>query len=119
MKHLRPVNQKAKAISENVEAQIAATQEDVVGLQQTVRPHVPMGCTLSFSPGWEVDATGGTAGPCVLLAGAGARSCELFTRLGQQLRRGRQGLAQPRHYLPLIARPSPYLAPTQLERAAA
>jgi len=64
MKHLRPINQKAKAIDESVDTQIAAMQEDVVALQQQVRPHVPMGCTLSFSPGWEVDASGGTAGLC-------------------------------------------------------
>ena len=52
MKHLRPINQKAKAIDASVEAQTAAMQEDVVALQQQVRPHVPMGCTLSCSPGW-------------------------------------------------------------------
>ncbi len=28
------------------------------------RPHVPMGCALAFSPGWEVDSAGGTAGLC-------------------------------------------------------
>jgi len=64
MKHLRPVNNKAKAIDESVTAQTAAMEQDVVALQQQVRPHVPMGCTLSFSPGWEVDAGGGTAGLC-------------------------------------------------------
>ena len=26
--------------------------------------HTPMGCSISFSPGWEVDAGGGTAGLC-------------------------------------------------------
>ena len=65
MKHLRPINQKARRIDAAV---VAATEGDVVALQQSpggnARPHVPMGCTLSFSPGWEVDAGGGTAGLC-------------------------------------------------------
>jgi hypothetical protein len=66
MKHLRPLNQKASRIA----GQIAARKDDVVALQSPpaqqppVRPHVPMGCTLSFSPGWEVDSAGGTAGLC-------------------------------------------------------
>jgi hypothetical protein len=57
MKHLKPINAKALKI----EADMASMEEDVVALQ---RPHVPLGCSLSFSPGWEVDATGGTAGLC-------------------------------------------------------
>jgi hypothetical protein len=66
MKHLRPINQKAIRIDE---AASSLLEEDVVALQQSPRkppprPHVPMGCTLSFSPGWEVDAGGGTAGLC-------------------------------------------------------
>ncbi len=63
MKHLRPINNKARRIDEIA---TAAAEGDVVALQQapTPRPHVPMGCTLSFSPGWEVDAGGGTAGLC-------------------------------------------------------
>ena len=28
------------------------------------RPHIPLGCSLVFSPGWEADRTGGTAGLC-------------------------------------------------------
>jgi hypothetical protein len=64
MKHLRAVNKKARRIEE----QIAARAADVVALQSqqppAQRPHVPMGCTLSFSPGWEVDSAGGTAGLC-------------------------------------------------------
>ena len=27
-------------------------------------PHFPIGCSLVFSPGWEADRTGGTAGLC-------------------------------------------------------
>jgi hypothetical protein len=65
MKHLRPVNQKARRIASEAEA----LRADVVALQQgpnpaAQRPHVPMGCALAFSPGWEVDSAGGTAGLC-------------------------------------------------------
>ncbi len=70
MKHLRALNRKAFRIEEIVSS---LDEADVVALQQQrppgqppaqPRPHVPMGCTLSFSPGWEVDAGGGTAGLC-------------------------------------------------------
>jgi hypothetical protein len=65
MKHLRAVNKKAKRIDDFV----AAREGDVVGLQNPSpptppKPHIPMGCSLMFSPGWEVDAAGGTAGLC-------------------------------------------------------
>jgi hypothetical protein len=29
-----------------------------------VQPHIPLGCSLAFSPGWEADSSGGTAGLC-------------------------------------------------------
>jgi hypothetical protein len=68
MKHLRALNKKARRIDE----QIAASNEvaadgDVIAMQNPPappRPHVPMGCSLAFSPGWEVDSAGGTAGLC-------------------------------------------------------
>jgi hypothetical protein len=64
MRHLRPLNKKAKRIDEYV----AKQSNDVVALQQQAgpqaRPHIPMGCALAFSPGWEVDSSGGTAGLC-------------------------------------------------------
>jgi len=65
MKHLRPLNKKAQRIDDF----IAAQDEDVVALQNRSnppqqRPHIPMGCSLMFSPGWEVDMAGGTAGLC-------------------------------------------------------
>ena len=65
MKHLRAVNQKARRI----EDYIASLDEDVVALQgpqqpAAQHPHVPMGCSLVFFPGWEVDSAGGTAGLC-------------------------------------------------------
>ncbi len=77
MKHLRAVNKKARRISEFAErlgaqaagqtgSGTAADDRDVVALQEQApaRPHIPMGCSLSFSPGWEVDSAGGTAGLC-------------------------------------------------------
>jgi hypothetical protein len=63
LKHLKPINQKAGRI----EAQIArvAADQDVVGLQSRPEgPHIPLGCSLVFFPGWEVDSQGGTAGLC-------------------------------------------------------
>ena len=65
MRHLRPLNKKARRIDDLV---TALNNEDVVALQNPpappVRPHIPMGCALAFSPGWEVDSAGGTAGLC-------------------------------------------------------
>jgi len=66
MKHMQPLNRKAQRIDDYV----ASRAEDVVALQNPPnrqapqRPHVPMGCSLMFSPGWEVDSAGGTAGLC-------------------------------------------------------
>lgn len=64
MKHLRAINQKAVRI-ENI---INPGKEDIIALQSGApapkAPHVPMGCSIVFSPGWEVDAAGGTAGLC-------------------------------------------------------
>jgi Quinohemoprotein amine dehydrogenase, gamma subunit len=80
MKHLSPVNEKARFLARAAEAAAgdAAAPEsspqptaDVVALQQQggppqqpPGPHVPLGCSTIFSPGWEVDRTGGTAGLC-------------------------------------------------------
>ncbi len=65
MKHLRAVNLKAHRVDE----QVATQRRDVIGLQQgpahpPAVPHYPVGCALVFSPGWEVDSSGGTAGLC-------------------------------------------------------
>ena len=65
MKHLHPLNRKARRLA----AEISQAEADVTALQNqqqppAQRPHVPMGCALAFSPGWEVDAAGGTAGLC-------------------------------------------------------
>ena len=80
MKHLRPLNKKAQRIGKLTSAGTAAGHEgaepkgpepegDVMALQQgggppAPRPHVPMGCSLAFSPGWEVDSAGGASGLC-------------------------------------------------------
>jgi Quinohemoprotein amine dehydrogenase, gamma subunit len=63
LKHLKAINKKARRI----DGMVNAMAEDVVALQNQAiqpRPHVPMGCALAFSPGWEVDSAGGTAGLC-------------------------------------------------------
>ena len=63
MKHMRALNKKAARIDDYVAAHI----DDVVAMQDRAanqRPHVPAGCALMFTPGWEVDAAGGTAGLC-------------------------------------------------------
>lgn len=60
MRHLTPINMKAQRIE-------SALENDVVALQQggpPVGPHIPLGCSFVFSPGWEVDSSGGTAGLC-------------------------------------------------------
>ena len=68
MKHLRSINRKAARIAEHVDAN--SGKADVVALQQrppqqpSTAPHIPLGCTLVFSPGWEADRSGGTAGLC-------------------------------------------------------
>ena len=83
---LKAVNQKARRIEEFVAPTLrgdlsaaaaaalspAAEADDVVALQQRgggppqqpAGPRIPLGCSTVFSPGWEVDRTGGTAGLC-------------------------------------------------------
>jgi hypothetical protein len=86
VKHLKAINQKAlkvedyvnqtevSAVSASANGNAAApadSEQDVVALQQRGGPpqqpdppHIPLGCSLVFSPGWEADRTGGTAGLC-------------------------------------------------------
>jgi Quinohemoprotein amine dehydrogenase, gamma subunit len=79
MKHLSPVNAKARRLVNALDPQTPASPKlaaeaaseggprDVVALQQPQQPagpHIPLGCSTLFSPGWEVDSTGGTAGLC-------------------------------------------------------
>ena len=82
MTHLRPINQKAARIARGMdEARRRATAGDgraaaggdgrVVALQdgpadpaKQEGPHIPLGCSFIFLPGWEADANGGAAGLC-------------------------------------------------------
>ena len=69
MKHLRSINTKAVRVQKYVESTYLESTDDVVALrqgppQQPAAPHFPLGCTLVFSPGWEADRNGGTAGLC-------------------------------------------------------
>jgi hypothetical protein len=73
MRHLKSINRKARTIEEMHDRDVADAvhdQSDVVALQGTQGPripegpHVPLGCSFVFSPGWEVDSTGSTAGLC-------------------------------------------------------
>jgi len=64
MKHLKSVNRKAGLIERQLREEDAPRGE-VVALQDSQQgPHIPLGCSLVFSPGWEVDRNGGTAGLC-------------------------------------------------------
>jgi Quinohemoprotein amine dehydrogenase, gamma subunit len=81
MKHLLAINRKALRIQDHVDPRAVAQSQpvhaegvqadaDVVALQGPgpagpgPKPHIPMGCSIVFSPGWEVDSAGGTAGLC-------------------------------------------------------
>ena len=91
MEHLKAINQKARRIEAHVApgvpAEVARPSAaangstaaapasaaapdalDVVALEsrspERSGPHIPLGCSLVFAPGWEVDSTGGTAGLC-------------------------------------------------------
>ena len=91
MDHLKAINQKARRIQEHEEAArmgpsgapvgagIGGAPADAVPADSPLAsgdpadldvvalesgPHIPLGCSLVFAPGWEVDSTGGTAGLC-------------------------------------------------------
>ena len=65
MKHLKPINQKAGRIEAQVRRENGQEDLDVVGLESRGDgPHIPLGCSLVFFPGWEADSQGGTAGLC-------------------------------------------------------
>ena len=66
MKHLKPINQKAGRIEAQIAREKASDELDVVGLESRPPdgPHIPLGCSLVFFPGWEADSQGGTAGLC-------------------------------------------------------
>ena len=85
MRHLKAINEKAERIErlgDELRELAAASREpvtpepgapepgerDVVALQEgggpAPGPHIPLGCSFVFSPGWEADSKGGTAGLC-------------------------------------------------------
>lgn len=80
MKRIKAINQKAARIERWVDTERAKVapemaavagadgdlELDVVGLESSAPsgPNIPFGCTLMFSPGWETDSGGGTAGLC-------------------------------------------------------
>ncbi|WP_323030893.1 quinohemoprotein amine dehydrogenase subunit gamma [Brachymonas denitrificans] len=55
MKHLKPLNEKAKRLEQAVADDRV---EDVVAMS------VVMGCTATVDPGWEVDMFGGVSSLC-------------------------------------------------------
>jgi len=68
MSSLHAFNRKARKLQEARTAETDAGLLDVVALQDKKTKHgrvyYPLGCTLNFNPGWEVDVSGGTAGLC-------------------------------------------------------
>ena len=64
MTHLKPVNRKAARIERATDHDVVALQRRGGGGALPQQPHFPIGCSLVFSPGWEADRTGGTAGLC-------------------------------------------------------
>lgn len=63
MRHLKAINRKAHIVAD------IHDEQDVVGLQQAqpprpTGPHIPLGCSFVFAPGWETDSSGSTAGLC-------------------------------------------------------
>jgi hypothetical protein len=59
--HLKAINQKAARVEELTARDVVALQQ---GPPQQPEPHIPLGCSFVFSPGWEADRNGGTAGLC-------------------------------------------------------
>ena len=68
MRHLRPINQKSHRIDAANGVGANEDAADVVALQgfgpRSGAPHIPLGCSFVFAPGWEVDSSGGVAGLC-------------------------------------------------------
>jgi len=71
VKHITAINNKAARIETFARSERGTGdggaggvtgEDDVVALESA--GHIPLGCSLVFSPGWEVDSSGGTAGLC-------------------------------------------------------
>lgn len=59
MKHIKPLNKKAKLMEEKEAEQAAGKKASVRAMQNH-----PLGCSLVFDPGWETDASGSVTGLC-------------------------------------------------------
>ena len=82
MTHLRPINQKAARIAQGIaearrgaaagssktaageDGRVVALQDSPAQPPQQEGPHIPLGCSFIFLPGWEADSNGGAAGLC-------------------------------------------------------
>ena len=60
MKHLTPLNKKARRLH----AMVSKTRSAQALSLDPPPTEYPFGCTTVFSPGWEVDSGGGTHGLC-------------------------------------------------------
>ncbi|HEX9755470.1 MAG TPA: quinohemoprotein amine dehydrogenase subunit gamma [Gemmatimonadales bacterium] len=64
MKHLKAINRKADLVEETLRQDVVALQGPAGTGGPPAGPHIPLGCSFVFSPGWEADSSGGTAGLC-------------------------------------------------------
>lgn len=64
MRHLKAVNRKARHIAELHDAPDVVALQGTQGPRVPEAPHIPLGCSFVFAPGWEVDSSGSTAGLC-------------------------------------------------------
>jgi len=74
MRSLTPINRKARTIERILDgapdarghsgAEVVGLQDQPSGPPQQEGPHIPLGCSFVFFPGWEADQNGGTAGLC-------------------------------------------------------
>ena len=62
MKHLKAINRRRRASS--APPSRTSSRCSRAAAAAAAAPHIPLGCSLVFSPGWEADRTGGTAGLC-------------------------------------------------------
>ncbi len=61
MKHLKPLNRKAKKMDATA-TKSGPGKPDVRAMQQGLQ--LPLGCALIFDPGWEADSSGQMTGLC-------------------------------------------------------
>ncbi len=59
MKHIKPLNKKARLIEKKEGEQTGSKNADVRAMQNQ-----PLGCSLVFDPGWETDSAGSVTGLC-------------------------------------------------------